>query len=146
MLKVEIITPERIVHQTEGEGVIVPTIEGQIGVRSGHLPLIAILQTGEIIVKKPHGRNEFYAVAGGFVEVLPNMIRVMADSADRADELDEMAVHQAIERARKAKEEAEDDVKMADATALLELNIARQKAIQRKKAHGGSGKGTFNLE
>jgi F-type H+-transporting ATPase subunit epsilon len=135
MLHVEVITPEKIVHHTQGDEVILPTPTGQLGIRSNHLPLITPLATGEIIIKRDSGQREFYAVAGGFVEVLPDMVRVMADSADRADDLDEIAVHQAIERARKAKEEAEDDVKLADATALIELNLARLKAVQRKKAH-----------
>lgn len=138
MLKIEIVTPERLVRTAEGDEVLLPTVEGQIGIRTGHIPLIVPLQAGEIIVKQDSGNREFFAVAGGFVEVIDNTVRILADSAEHSDELDELIVMEAVERARKLKEEATESVQFADASAQLEANLARLKVVGRKKAHGRS--------
>ncbi len=136
MITIEIVTPERLVHTLHGTEVVLPTLEGQIGVRKGHIPLIAPLKAGQIVVKQENGTEELYAVAGGFAEVLGNTVRILADSAERAEELDEKKVEEAIARAVKQKSEASADHEMVDAAAQLEANLARLKVIQRKKARG----------
>lgn len=135
MIKVEVITPEKITHLTEGVEIIIPTTEGIIGVRKGHIPLITPLSTGEIIIKKENGESEFLAVSGGYIEVLPDSIKIMADNADLADVLNEEAVLAAIEEAQKIKARDVDAIEMARAASLIELNLARLKSIQRKKRH-----------
>lgn len=140
MLKIEIITPERLVHTTEGEEVIVPTVNGMIGIRTGHVALIAPLKPGEIIVKNGSLEQDFLAVAGGFVEVNNNVVRILADSAEHAHEIDELAITEAIERAKQAKADTADRVEHAEATALIELNLARLKVAGRKKSHGSHPK------
>ena len=139
MISVEVVTPERVVHTTQGAEVLLPTINGTLGIRSGHLPLIAPLKAGQVVVKQENGEEEVYAVAGGFVEVLPNAVRIMADSAERAEELDELVVKDAIDRAERAKLEATEKHEFADAAAGLEANLARLKAVQRKKARNHRG-------
>lgn len=136
MLKVEIITPEKIVHQTQGDEVILPTLDGFIGVRKGHLPLISPLKAGEITVKTNRGHKEFFAISGGFVEVLPHSVTVLADSADRAEDIDEKAVKEAMELAADLKKKAPSDVQFTEATALLEMNLAKMRAVKKRKAHG----------
>lgn len=138
MLKIEIVTPERLVRTAEGDEVLLPTVEGQIGIRTGHIPLIVPLKAGEIIVNRDDGSRDFFAVASGFVEVIENTVRIMADSAEHSDELDELIVKEAVERAERLKEEATETVQFADAAAQLEANLARLKVVQRKKAHGKS--------
>lgn len=138
MLSVEVVTPERVVHKAQGDLVLLPTVEGQIGVRKGHIPLIVPLKAGEVIVKQDNGEEELYAVAGGFAEILDDQIHILADNAARAEELSEEQVQAAIERARKLKEEATADHEFSDAAAQLEANLARLKIIQRKKARGKS--------
>lgn len=135
MIKVEIITPEKVTHLTEGVEIIIPTSEGIIGVCKGHIPLITPLATGEIIIKKENAESEYLAVSGGYVEVLPNSVRIMADTADLADALNEEVVTRAIEEAQKVKAENIDAVEVARAAALIELNLARLKSIKRKKRH-----------
>jgi len=131
MITVEIITPERLVHTSTGSEVILPTVEGEIGVRTGHIPLIAILKAGAIVVKKTEGAEDVYAVAGGFVEIINNTVHVMADSAERAEELNEDRIKEAIERAKEMK--VEKPISRHDfAIAAPEANVARLKAIQRK--------------
>lgn len=136
MITIEIVTPERIVHTLKGVEVVLPTTEGQIGIRKGHIPLITPLKSGQIVVKQENGDEELYAVGGGFAEVLGNTVRILADSAERAEELDEKKIEEAIARAHSLKSEAGNDHEIADAAAQLEANIARLKVIQRKKARG----------
>ena len=135
MIKVEIVTPERLVHTVSGTEVLLPTTTGQIGVRRGHIPLITPLKAGQIIVKQEAGAEELYAVAGGFAEVTGTVVRVLADSAERADELNETAVQAAIERARQLKAESSDEIALEDAAAQIAANIARLSVIKRRKNH-----------
>lgn len=132
MIEIEIVTPERVVHTLSGVEVLLPTVSGQIGVRKGHVPLIAPLIAGEIVVKQTDG-EELYAVAGGFVQIVANKVHIMADSAERADELSEHLVHEAIARAKQLKAEATEQVAFDDAAAMLAASIARLKVLERRK-------------
>ncbi len=133
MLTIEIVTPEKIVHHLHGTEVILPTIDGQIGVRPGHIPLITVLKPGEIEVKHSSHAPSYYAVAGGFVEVLGNVVRILADSADRAEDLSEEKINAAIARAERMKEEATEQGQFDAAFSLLEASIARMKVFKRRK-------------
>jgi F-type H+-transporting ATPase subunit epsilon len=134
MIKIEVVTPEKVVHQSDGEEVIIPTVSGQIGVRQGHVPLITLLQAGQIVVKRKDGSEEVLAVNGGFVEVSENIVRILADTAEHAEDLNEADIKAAIERAQKIKESAITDHDAAGARALIEANMARLRAIQRRKS------------
>lgn len=136
MIKVDIVSPERVVHQVSGVEVVLPTIDGEIGVRPGHIPLISVLTAGQVVVKQKDGSEDLYAVSGGFIEVINNHIRILADTAERAEELVELKIQEAIARAKQAKEEAGETHEFADAAAQLEANLARLKVVQRKKARG----------
>lgn len=134
MIKVEIVTPEKVVNQTEGDEILIPTVEGQIGVRHNHLPLITLLKAGQVVVKRDSGSEEVFAVTGGFVEVSHNVVRILADTAEHAEELNETEIKEAIARAQKAKATADTDHDAAGASALIEANMARLRAIQRRKS------------
>jgi F-type H+-transporting ATPase subunit epsilon len=136
MITVEIVTPERVVHKVTGVEALLPTVDGEIGVRKGHVPLISILKPGQIIVKQADGSEELYAVGGGFVEILGNTIHILADSAERAEELNEARIQEAITRAQQLKEEVGATHAAIDASAQLEANLARLKVVQRRKARG----------
>ena len=136
MVRVEVITPERVAYEGEGTLITIPTSDGVLGVGGGHIPLLASLKAGEVIVRKASG-DEHLAVAGGFVEILPDIVRIMADSAEHAHELDELAIKEAIASAQRAKEEASGKVQFIQANALIEHNLARLKVAQRKRSHGG---------
>ena len=102
-LRVDIVTRERALITRMADMVILPGIEGQMGVLEGHAPLLSTLDFGEIVLH--HGDNtEYIAVSGGVVEVRPDKVTVLANAAEHADEID-------IERAEAA---------MARAQALLE--------------------------
>lgn len=135
-MKIEIITPERIVHQLEGTEAVVPTASGVIGVRAGHIPLVAPIKAGEVTVKQAKSPDAHFAVAGGFVEVLPDVVRILADTAERPEEIDEAEIQAAMERARKMKAEAQSAHEQADAAALIEASLARLEVARRRKARG----------
>ena len=131
MLTVEVISIEKLIRRTEGVEVLLPGIDGQLGIRTGHIPLITPLKAGEVIVKKENGTEEVFAVFGGFVEIIENNIHLMVDSAELAEELDEQAVQEAIERANEQRTTAQDERQLDEALIMLNANIARLKAIRR---------------
>jgi len=97
-----IVTPERaVVHEEVGE-LQIPGAEGYFGVLPGHAPLFSELKVGEVGYRKGD-RWFFLAVAWGFVEVLPNQVRILAETAERANEID-------VERANRAKQRAEERI------------------------------------
>lgn len=135
MLTVEVLSPERPVHQTKGVEVLLPTTVGQLGIRTGHRPLIAQLLPGEVVVKHEDGKEETLATFGGFVEVFNDTVTVMADSAELADHLDELKIQEAIHRAEEMKSNATDSGELRTATAMLAQNLLRMKAVKRHRGH-----------
>lgn len=137
-LTFELTTPERVVLKQEYDGATIPTQEGEITVLPGHIPLVANLAPGMITVRK--GAEEAYlAVSGGFVEVQPgSRIIVLADTAERAEELDLDKVEAARMRAEKLLTEKRhaDDVSSAAAMAALERELARVRVAMKHRAGG----------
>ena len=133
MLTVEIITPEHILANTEGDEVSIPTLQGTLGIRTGHLPLIAPLKAGEVIVRHD-GKTETitFVVSGGFVEIEPHSIRILADNAERDESLTVLKAEEAIKRAQSLKDGATDRRQIDQATALLEMNLIKLKIARRK--------------
>ncbi len=111
--KLEIVTPERKVVDTAAEEVQIPGKNGYLGVLPGHAPLITELAVGEITFRESSSEQRL-AVAWGFAEVLPNKVTILAESAERPSEID-------VERARKAKERAEQRLASGDTT----VDVAR---------------------
>jgi F-type H+-transporting ATPase subunit epsilon len=98
-LKIDIVTAERVVYSAEADIVIAPGVEGQLGILPHHAPLMTILQAGELVVRRG-GEEESLAISGGFLEVRPDRVIVLADQAERAEEID-------IARAEEARKRAE---------------------------------------
>ncbi len=137
-IKIELTTPERLLMSQEADSLTLPTREGEITVLPGHVPLVGILASGMMTVKRG-GEEEYVAVSGGFVEVQPNgKVVILADMADRAEELDLAKVEEARERARKALEETRgaDEVATAGMVAALEREMARVRAVQKHRTRG----------
>ena len=141
----EITTPERNVLREEIDSVTIPTREGEITILPGHIALVAILRAGELVVKSG-GKESYMAVSGGFIEVqaLPKTTRViiLADTAERAEELSIQAIEEAKERVQRELEEKRnvDDVSAAGAAAALERELARLK-VARRRSRGKSSLG-----
>jgi F-type H+-transporting ATPase subunit epsilon len=98
-LKVEVVTPERRLVQVEAEEVIAPGAEGLFGVRPGHAPFLSLLQAGPLTVKSG-GKSELFFVSGGFVEVGSQNVRVLADAAQPAKDVDVAAAKKRISEAQ----------------------------------------------
>ena len=108
----EIITAERQVYSDEVDVVVAPGIEGQLGILPHHAPLMTVLQPGELLIRKD-GEETYLVVTGGFMEVLGNKVTILADAAERSEEIDE-------ERAQAAVQRAQDQIHNRESTAQLE--------------------------
>ena len=142
-IKLKIVTPEKILLQDEVAQISVSTALGQITILPNHLPLVAKLVSGEIIVKKiadpEHSRGnnheeDLMAVSGGFIEVLPDQVVILADTAERAEEIDEARAEEAIKKAEELrKEKIVDAEQFALFTAQIEKELARLKVARKYK-------------
>jgi len=132
LIKFKIVTPERTVYDDEIDQLTLPTQEGEITVLPNHIPLISVLAPGELVAKKGD-EDVAMAVSGGMVEVQKNEITVLADTAERAEEIDIKRAEEARARAEKLKEEKirMDETEYAAAAALLERNLARIKVARK---------------
>lgn len=130
-LQFKIVTPERVVFEDTVDEVILPTVEGEIAVLPNHIPLVSLLQAGILRIKK--GTEETpLAVSSGVIEVDGRRVVVLADTAERADELEEEKIEKARSEAKKLMEEKRGDAEgFAEATAVLEREIARLKVVKR---------------
>ena len=130
-LQVELVTAEGRVLSEEADFVKLPGLGGELGVLPEHIPLLTPLRTGEVMVRN-EGRDQFLFVAGGFVEVLPDRVVILADVAERAEDIDEAAA----EEARRAAQEAlAQDAGDADAAAELERSIFRLRVADIRRGH-----------
>jgi F-type H+-transporting ATPase subunit epsilon len=131
-IKLDVVTAERLVYSDEVDIVSIPGIEGEMGVLPRHTPLMTMLQPGELRARK--GTEEYsLVVTGGFVEVRPDHVTVLADAAERAEEID-------IVRAEAAKKRAEDNItkrtsetNMPQVEAALRRSLARLKVAEKVK-------------
>ena len=99
-IKLEVVTPEHRLVREEATEITIPGRNGYIGILPGHAPLISELAVGEISYKLPSGQMKFLACAWGFAEVLPDKITILAEVAERAEEIDVNQARQARERAQ----------------------------------------------
>jgi len=131
-LKLDIVTAERIVYSEEVDAVIAPGAEGQLGILPHHAPLMTILQSGELVVRRGN-EEDIMAISGGFLEVRPDRVIVLADSAERADEIDTERAEAARKRAEQRLAEKPPDLDTARVEASLRRAIARLSAAERVK-------------
>jgi len=111
----------------------VPTTSGEITILPDHIPLVSVLQPGVIEVKRADNVVEIMSVSGGFIEVLKDKIVILADTAERAEELDEERIKEAQKRADELKKNAKasDDIDFADVSARIEKELARLRAVSK---------------
>ena len=137
-IKFKIVTPERTVFEDQIDQVTLPTQEGEITVLPEHIPLIAVLAPGELTVKQG-GKKIAMAVSGGMIEVRKNELTILADTAERAEEIDIKRAEEARERAEKLKDEKirMDETEYAAVAALMERNLARIKVAKKHLTRRG---------
>ncbi len=132
-LTVEIVTVERALLKEEGvEEVIAPGVDGQLTVLPQHAAFMTMLAPGELILKKG-GEEIPFAVTGGFFEVLRDRVVVLADAAERADEIDIARAEEARERAKTALERRETVEDLAQVQASLQRALIRLRVAENRR-------------
>jgi F-type H+-transporting ATPase subunit epsilon len=119
--------------------VILPTLDGQIGVLKDHMPLISVASAGAIMIRRnsrdPDSAREFFATSGGAIEVANNQLRVLVDEADRADNINEAEAQRALKLANSMKANAKDQVSLDHAQQLVDRNEVRLHVVGLKRRH-----------
>ena len=124
-IQCDIVTQERMVFSGQVDAVNLPGTEGRMGILPNHSPLLTALDFGEVLVRTG-GREEYFAIGGGFVEVQPDHVTILADSAEQADEID-------VERAELARQQAEEVMRTGvkddpDRIAAVRASLLRAEA------------------
>ena len=140
-LRLEIVTPERLAYEDDVDAVNVPGIEGELGILPHHAPLVSTLGFGELRIRKG-GAEEIFAIVGGFVQVRPDKVVVMAETADLAAEID-------VEKAQEARREAEkaleggyqEGADLSAARAALQQALLRIRVAERRHREGPRRRG-----
>jgi F-type H+-transporting ATPase subunit epsilon len=140
-LTLEIVTPERLAYSDEVDSVVLPGVEGELGVLPHHAPLVSMLGVGELRIRKG-GSEEAFAIVGGFLQVRPDKVVVMAETADLASEID-------LEKAQEARREAEraletgytEGVDLSIARAALQQALLRIRVAERRHREGPRRRG-----
>ncbi len=145
-IHLEIITAERRVFADEVDIVVAPGMEGQLGILPRHAPLMTALQPGEIMYRK-NGEPTYLAVTGGFMEVMANRVTILADAAERSEEIDEARALAAVERAKQQLARRESNLQLQEAAVAMRRAQARLHVAQRRRRRTtgmgpGSGEGS----
>lgn len=135
-LKFEMVTAERMVYSDDVDVVIAPGVEGQLGILPNHASLLTMLQPGELVVRKEGEETEMF-VSGGFLEVMQNRVTLLADVAERAEEIDIARAEEAKRRAEERIKQAPPEMDLAVAEAALRRALARIKIAERRKKRPG---------
>ncbi|MFA6973787.1 MAG: ATP synthase F1 subunit epsilon [Parcubacteria group bacterium] len=137
-IKFKIVTPERTVFEDEVDQATLPVSNGEVTILPNHRDYIASIKAGEIMLKKD-GKDILLATAGGFLEFATNSLVVLADKAERAEEIDLLRAEEARVRAEKLKDEtiSMDEMEYAKIAALVEKEAARVKVARKHRTKGG---------
>lgn len=119
--------------------VVLPTIDGEIGVLQDHMPLVSVATNGVIMVRRnprdADREREFFAISGGAIDVSSNRLRVLVDEADHANDISEAEAEAAMERAKQLKAEAKDQVSLDHAQQLVDRHAVRLQVASLKRRH-----------
>jgi len=137
-IRLEIVTPERLVYRDDVDGVQLPGSEGELGVLPRHAPLISTLGMGELRVRKGD-LEDVFAVIGGFVQVRPDKVIVLAETADLASDIDLEKAHEARLDAERALEIGlVEGADLATARAALQAALVRMRIAERRQRREGA--------
>ena len=133
-MRLEIITAERVVYSDDVDVLIAPGMAGELGILPHHAPLMTIISPGEITVRKEGEEDAYLAISGGFLEVMANHVTILADTAERSDEIDEARVREAVRRAEERIQLRASDVDLERAVSALQRSQARLRVVQRRRS------------
>jgi F-type H+-transporting ATPase subunit epsilon len=141
VLKLQIVTAERMVLEDDVDMVVAPGIDGHVGILPKHAPMVTLLDVGELRIKK--GTEEIsMAVSGGFLEVLHDRVMILADTAERAEEIDEARAEAARRRAQQLLAENRPEADLLEAQAALRRASIRLKVARRRRVREGAPPGS----
>ena len=124
----EIVTPEQILFKDEVQFLVAPAVEGELGVLRNHAPLVAALKIGVLRYKDAQNKEQKIAMSGGFMEVVDNTARVLAETAEHGHEIDVLRAKAAAERARRRLEQRDENMNYSRAQLAMQRAIARLRA------------------
>ncbi|MGO2415426.1 F0F1 ATP synthase subunit epsilon [Cobetia crustatorum] len=126
----DIVSAEKGIFSGLVERLVAAGSEGDLGIMPGHAPLLTVLLPGPVRIQRQGGAEEIYYVSGGFLEVQPNLVSVLADTAVRADDLDEAAAQEAKDQALQAMNNQASELEYSRATAELAEAMAQLRTVQ----------------
>ncbi len=135
-MHIEVVTAERELYSGEADVVIAPGTEGELGILPRHAALLTTLKVGEMLIRLG-GAEEPLFVSGGFLEVSNNSVIVLAETAERAEEIDQARAEAARRRAQESLQQARSDVERADLVGALERAVARLRVAEVARRRGG---------
>ena len=130
-IHVDIVSAEGQIFSGEASMVFVPGSQGELGIAPRHAPLLTTLKAGEVRMQSEGMEEQSFYVGGGSLEIQPNLVTVLADTAARARDLDEAAALAAKQRAEDAVRQRTDKIDIAEAQAELARAVAQLRAIER---------------
>ena len=134
--RLELVTAEKMVYSDDVDMVIAWGLEGQLGILPHHAPLMTMLQPGELIIKKEN-EETYMAVSGGFLEVRPDKVIILADACERAEEIDLARAEEAKRRAGEIMEAPSPETDSAAAEAALRRSLVRLKVAEKIRRKRG---------
>lgn len=137
-IRLEIVTPEKMVFSGDVDAILAWGVDGQLGILPHHAPLMTMLQPGDLLIRKEN-KEEYLTISGGFLEVRPDKVVILADACERAEEIDVARAEAAKQRAQEALKTAATQVEAAAAEASLRRSLARLKAAERIRRRRGGG-------
>lgn len=130
--RLDVVTAERVVYSDDVDMVVAPGVEGQLGILPHHAPLMTTLQPGELLVKKGP-EEQCVAVTGGYLEVRPDRVVVLADAAERAEDIDVCRAEEAMKRAQERLKARPSGLDATRAEAALRRAFIRLQTVERAK-------------
>lgn len=139
MIHLQLVTLTGIKFDEDVYEVVLPTLDGEIGVLQDHMPLISVATNGVVSVRRQardaDNARDFFAISGGVIQVENNTLRVIVDEADHADSINEAEAEEAHKRAMAMKAEAKDQVSLEHAQALVDRSSVRLQVAGLKRRH-----------
>ena len=132
-IQVDIVSAEGEIHSGEAAMVYAPARMGEVGIAPRHAPLLSALKPGDVRVQDTEGKEHFYYITGGMLEVQPHLVTILADTAIRGDDLDEAAALAAQHEAEEALKGASEETDLVRAQLELVEARARYRAAQKLK-------------
>jgi F-type H+-transporting ATPase subunit epsilon len=130
-MRLEITTAEREVYADDVEVLVAPGVDGELGILPHHAPLMTALQPGEIMIRKD-GVETYLVVSGGFLEVMGNLVTILADASEPSDEIDEERAQKAMEEAQRRLDSRDADLDLEQALTAVKRAGARLKVARRR--------------